>query len=63
MAKELVQRHEMNLTRSYAYAHHISDLPLLEFVDNPVAVNAHRKLRKIAMKNNWECISLIKKGF
>lgn len=58
MAKELVQRQEMSLNGSYGYADHISDLPLLELVDNPIAVNPGRKLRKIATKNSWECISL-----
>lgn len=60
MAKELVHTNKMSLEGSYAYTDHISDLPLLELVDNPIVVNPDRKLRKIAMKNNWERISLIK---
>jgi len=29
----------------------------LELVDNPVVVNPDRKLKKIAMKNNWQTYS------
>lgn len=54
MAKELVKQTKMSLDGSYAYADHISDLPLLELVDNPIAVNPDRKLRKIAMRNGWQ---------
>ena len=57
MAKELVHTNKMSLEGSYAYTDHISDLPLLELVDNPVVVNPDRKLRKIAMKNNWQTYS------
>jgi HAD superfamily hydrolase (TIGR01490 family) len=54
MAKELVQKYGMSLDGSYAYTDHTSDLPLLEMVDNPIVVNPDRKLKKIAMKNNWQ---------
>ena len=57
MAKELVHTNKMSLEGSYAYTDHISDLPLLELVDNPVVVNPDRKLRKIAMKNSWQTYS------
>lgn len=57
MAKELVRTNKMDLEGSYAYTDHISDLPLLELVDNPVVVNPDRKLRKIAVKNNWQIYS------
>lgn len=54
MAKELIQRYDLSLKGSYAYADHISDLPLLQLVDNPIVVNPDRKLKKIAMKRNWQ---------
>ena len=57
MAKELVQKYGMSLDGSYAYTDHTSDLPLLEMVDNPIVVNPDRKLKKIAMKNNWQMYS------
>jgi len=59
MAKELIQKYGMNLDGSYAYTDHTSDLPLLQLVDNPVAVNPDRKLKKIARKNHWRMCSFM----
>jgi HAD superfamily hydrolase (TIGR01490 family) len=35
------------------YSDHASDAPVLEWADAPFAVNAHRKLRRIAMTKGW----------
>jgi HAD superfamily hydrolase (TIGR01490 family) len=44
----------INLEGSYAYSDSITDLPMLEAVGNPVAVNPDRELRKIAQQRAWQ---------
>jgi putative phosphoserine phosphatase / 1-acylglycerol-3-phosphate O-acyltransferase len=46
-------QHEIDLQGSYFYSDSASDLPLLEAVGHPVAVNPHRKLAKIATERGW----------
>ena len=43
----------LDLSSSYAYSDSHTDLPLLEAVGNPVAVNPDRELRKIAEEREW----------
>jgi len=45
--------HGIDLGRSYFYSDSASDLPLLEAVGHPVAVNPNRKLASIAKSRNW----------
>lgn len=47
-----------NLTGSYFYSDSINDLPLLEKVENPVAVDPDQKLAEIAGERGWKVISL-----
>lgn len=42
-----------DLTESYAYSDSISDVPLLESVGHPTAVNPDRALRRIAVERAW----------
>ena len=49
LAKEL----GADLSASYAYGDSISDLPMLEAVGHPVAVNADPRLRRIARDRRW----------
>lgn len=44
--------------RSWFYSDSHNDLPLLEKVTDPVAVDADATLQAIAVKNNWQQISL-----
>ena len=44
----------IDLEGSYAYSDSITDLPMLEAVGNPVAVNPDRELRKIAEQREWK---------
>jgi HAD superfamily hydrolase (TIGR01490 family) len=44
----------IDLEGSYAYSDSITDLPMLEAVGNPVAVNPDRELRKIAEQRGWK---------
>jgi len=44
----------IDLSRSYAYSDSATDIPMLEAVGNPVAVNPDRDLRKHAEENGWQ---------
>ncbi len=47
------ERSGIDLARSFAYTDSITDLPLLEAVGNPVAVNPDKELRKAAEERAW----------
>ncbi|MDB9747124.1 HAD-IB family hydrolase [Gammaproteobacteria bacterium] len=40
------------------YSDSINDLPLLESVEKPIAVNPDKKLREISINNSWEIVDL-----
>jgi HAD superfamily hydrolase (TIGR01490 family) len=50
MATEL----EIDLAASYAYSDSATDLPMLEVVGHPVAVNPDRELLRVAQERGWE---------
>lgn len=56
-----ISEHDFSLEGSYAYSDDVSDLPLLQLVQNPVAVNPNKKLRKIAQLEGWP-INYFSKG-
>ena len=45
--------------KSYFYSDSINDLPLLELVNKPIAVNPDRKLKSMAKKRNWHILNLV----
>ena len=47
-----------SLDGSYFYSDSINDLPLLEAVDNPVAVNPDDRLSNIATQRQWKILDL-----
>lgn len=51
---DLVERHGIDLSQSYAYSDSYTDLPMLEAVGHPVAVNPDRPLAKAARDRGWE---------
>lgn len=51
--RELADAHGYDLKESFAYSDSATDLPMLELVGNPVAVNPDRPLRKAAMSRGW----------
>ncbi len=51
---ELAKTHELDLTASTAYSDSATDLPMLEIVGHPVAVNPDRVLAGIARERGWE---------
>ena len=53
-----LQEREHTLTGSYFYSDSINDLPLLEQVEKPVAVDPDDELAEIARQRQWPVISL-----
>lgn len=51
--KEMADRDGIDLANSYAYSDSSTDLPMLELVGNPVAVNPEKDLRKVAEEREW----------
>ncbi len=49
----LAEEEDIDLKGSFAYSDSITDLPMLEVVGNPVAVNPDKDLRRIARERNW----------
>jgi HAD superfamily hydrolase (TIGR01490 family) len=43
----------LDLAGSFAYSDSVTDLPMLETVGNPVAVNPDKGLRRIAVERGW----------
>ena len=51
--RELAEERGYDLASSHAYSDSITDLPMLEAVGRPVAVNPDRALRRHAVANGW----------
>jgi HAD superfamily hydrolase (TIGR01490 family) len=47
------ERHQVDLARSYFYTDSLTDLPMLERVGFPVAVQPDPRLRRVARKQGW----------
>ena len=52
-AERFAAEYDVDLDASYFYTDSISDLPLLERVGQPVAVNPDLRLRRLAGKRGW----------
>jgi HAD superfamily hydrolase (TIGR01490 family) len=50
----IAEQQGIDLAGSYAYSDSITDLPMLEAVGNPVAVNPDRELRREAEERDWQ---------
>lgn len=55
-AKELAESSGANLTECFAYSDSVADVPLLELVGNPVAVNPDPGLLALATERGWPII-------
>ncbi len=58
LLQEWLKSSSETLEDSWFYSDSHNDLPLLEVVDNPVAIDPDKKLREHANKNNWPILSL-----
>jgi HAD superfamily hydrolase (TIGR01490 family) len=54
--RQLAADRDIDLAHSFAYSDSINDLPLLELVGNPVAMNPDLKLRAIARQRAWQVL-------
>ena len=54
--RELAAQHGIDLGPSYAYSDSATDLPMLEAVGHPVAVNPDRGLLRVAREREWEVV-------
>jgi HAD superfamily hydrolase (TIGR01490 family) len=54
--RAMADEHGWDLASSYAYSDSISDLPMLEAVGHPVAINPERELLELAQERGWEII-------
>jgi HAD superfamily hydrolase (TIGR01490 family) len=52
--RDVAQSQGIDLRGSYAYTDSATDLPMLDAVGNPVAVNPDRELRREAEKRGWQ---------
>lgn len=52
--RETARRAGIDLEGSYAYSDSITDMPMLESVGHPVAVNPDRELRRAAEERGWK---------
>ena len=58
--RELAERTGIDLSASSAYSDSATDIPMLEAVGHPVAVNPDRPLAKAAAENEWEVLHFTK---
>ena len=58
--QDWLSSHQQTLKGSYFYSDSHNDLPLLELVDNPVAVDPDDQLQAIAEQQGWKIVSLRK---
>lgn len=52
-ARQLVEQHDLDLTKSYFYTDSAEDMPLMEIVGHPRPMNPDTKLSAIAFQNGW----------
>jgi HAD superfamily hydrolase (TIGR01490 family) len=58
--KQLAAEHGYNLDACHAYSDSATDLPMLEAVGHPTAVNPDRALRAIALERGWPILTFSK---
>jgi HAD superfamily hydrolase (TIGR01490 family) len=52
--RAVAERDGIDLAASYAYSDSATDIPMLEVVGHPVAVNPDRELARVARERDWE---------
>ncbi len=56
--RELCRRYNVETASAKAYSDSVSDLPMLEMVGKPAAVNPDRRLKRIAQARRWPVLNL-----
>jgi HAD superfamily hydrolase (TIGR01490 family) len=57
-ARRVAEEESLDLARSHAYGDSMADLPLLETVGRPAAVNPEARLRRLARARGWPVLEL-----
>ena len=60
--RRFAAEHDLDLASSWAYSDSISDLPMLELVGKPVAVNPDAELTRVARERGWHVMRFEKLG-
>jgi phosphoserine phosphatase len=60
--RELAAREQIDLGESTAYSDSHTDLPFLEAVGHPVAVNPDRELRRLAADRGWPVLRFTRRA-
>jgi HAD superfamily hydrolase (TIGR01490 family) len=55
--RELASERGYVLSECYAYSDSVTDVPMLESVGHPFAVNADRALRRVAVERDWPALT------
>jgi len=58
LVKHLLSTYEHTNIETYFYSDHLSDIDLLNFVDNPYVVNPSKILYNKAVRKNWGIINI-----
>ena len=58
--REYAKAHDYDLSQSYAYSDSVTDLPMLEAVGKPTAINPDPALRSIAAERSWPVMTFEK---
>jgi len=58
--RDVARARDIDLAESYAYSDSVTDLPMLEAVGHPVAVNPDRALLRVARERDWEVLRFVK---
>jgi len=61
--RELAGEQEIDLSGSTAYSDSYTDVPFLEAVGHPVAVNPDRALRRVAAERGWPVQRFTRRAF
>lgn len=61
--RELAARERIDLSVSTAYSDSATDVPFLEAVGTPIAVNPDRALRRIARERGWEIVEFSERAY
>ena len=58
--RDEAEKHGIDLAGSYAYSDSVTDVPMLEAVGHPVAVNPDKELRRLAAEREWETVDFVR---
>jgi len=60
--KEFARKHDIDLSKSYAYSDNTSDIYMLGAVGHPIATNPQIGMRRFAQKKKWKIIHFNETG-